>query len=116
METEGKGAAVQYDDPFQHFYFASTGCPTGPRLSARLDVLRAQIVPLENEAQAAITRRKKADQELQAAKAQAQNLATEARRLEATRLALEQQIGTLSRVIFADQPTSFKTALLSVCY
>jgi hypothetical protein len=63
----------------------------------RLETLRTQIVPLEDQAETATSKRIQAEHDLDDAKQRVNGLTTETQRLEATRAGLEKQVGTLSR-------------------
>jgi hypothetical protein len=63
----------------------------------RLESLRAQIVPLEDQVETSTAKRIQAEHDLKFAQQRIDQLALETRRLDARRTSLEQQVGTLSR-------------------
>jgi hypothetical protein len=63
----------------------------------RLDSLREQIVPLEEQAETSTAKRIQAENDLKAAQQRVDQLGLETRHLEAAKASLEHQVGTLSR-------------------
>jgi len=91
----GKAAAIKEADDAKEV--AKTAGEEARETESHLDNMRMQVVPLEEQAEAATKKRIQAEHDLDFAKHQVEVLATETKRLEGTKAELEKQVGSLSR-------------------